>query len=183
MYRFNIKLLVKSAKYIYGLHTKKECNCLSGRYIITLNGESDDAINIASKEIEQIIKAKNISVTIISNLNGLVDNMKNCKHTVIINKCYGFNSVHIKKLATFILDPIWEPLAFYVSKKYITDKNKIKKLGVNQIYSLNNSQKNKINQIYFFFKCRLNVMFTIYFYNKFFINIKRYIYFVFYFIL
>lgn len=112
---------------------------IKDRYVITLTGDSEHAIDSASKEIEQIAKEKNATVCTITNLNGLVEGMKSCKCGVIINKCYGMNGNELTHLARFIRNPVWHPWMLYIGANAETRHDgvdKLNELGVNQIYPL-----------------------------------------------
>jgi hypothetical protein len=134
----------------------KKCKITQHGYVITLVG-SIEAVDIASNEIKQIAEDDyNANVAIITNLNGLVDNMSSLKYNIIINKCYKMEDYKLQHLARFIRDPYWwHPWMFYVdpiaTKRYV---DKTIPTHVNQVYPLKASfdEKKKDLELYFYLK-------------------------------
>lgn len=120
------------------LYKKPVTTKITGCYVITLTGDSKKAVDDASIEIKAIAEEKNAKVCIISNLNGLIDNMKICESNVIINKCYGMNGNQLTHLARFIRNSVWHPWMFYVGENALIrhECSNILDLGINQIYPL-----------------------------------------------
>lgn len=147
----NFQKIKKMFKRLQSFLQYKRPQCAWNQsYVITLIGSSSDSVDKASLEIKKIAENKGANVLIISNMNFLVDNMKELKYNLIINKSFGTPPEKLDHLARFIRNSVWHPWMFYVDDGSII-KNEINLEYVNQIYQLKstNEEKRKNLELYF----------------------------------